>query len=97
MSREVDMIGIDGVVHTYPEWFFLLLKGTNVIALCSTCHDFTHHSSHPIGEKAIDQRNKNLTVDCLSCHKSHGSDQKRLAHFQFGMDLCVQCHEQLKR
>jgi hypothetical protein len=23
------MIGIDGVVHTYPEWFFLLLKGTN--------------------------------------------------------------------
>lgn len=29
MSREVDMIGIDGVVHTYPEWFFLLLKGTN--------------------------------------------------------------------
>ena len=23
------MIGIDGVLHTYPEWFFLLLKGTN--------------------------------------------------------------------
>jgi len=75
----------------------LLLKEKDVIALCSTCHDFTHHSSHPIGEKAIDPRNKNLTLDCLSCHKSHGSDQKRLAHFQFGMDLCVQCHEQLKR
>ncbi len=23
------MIGIDGVVHAYPEWFFLLRKGTN--------------------------------------------------------------------
>ncbi|HSA77565.1 MAG TPA: cytochrome c3 family protein [Nitrospirota bacterium] len=75
----------------------LLFTQPKVIDLCGSCHDFSHHSSHPIGEKAVDPRNKNLTLDCLSCHKSHGSDQKRLAHFQFGMDLCVQCHEQLKR
>jgi predicted CXXCH cytochrome family protein len=75
----------------------LLLNQRSVIELCTSCHDFSHHSSHPIGEKALDPRNKNLSLDCLSCHKSHGSEQKRLAHFQFGMDLCVQCHEQLKR
>ncbi len=74
-----------------------LLLNESVIKLCSSCHDFSKHSSHPIGEKALDPRNKNLSLDCLSCHKSHGSSQKRLAHFQFGMDLCVQCHEQLKR
>ncbi len=75
----------------------LLMKEAKIIDLCSTCHDFTHHSSHPIGEKATDPRNKNLTLDCLSCHKSHGSDQKRLMHFQFGTDLCVQCHQEMKR
>jgi predicted CXXCH cytochrome family protein len=75
----------------------VLLLNQPVIEMCSTCHDFSKHSSHPIGAKAIDPRNKNLSLDCLSCHKSHGSDQKRLAHFQFGMDLCVQCHVELKR
>ncbi|NTW15893.1 MAG: cytochrome C [Syntrophaceae bacterium] len=75
----------------------VLLLNQPVIELCSNCHDFSKHTSHPIGEKAVDPRNKNLSIDCLSCHRSHGSDQKRLAHFQFGMDLCVQCHEQLKR
>ena len=75
----------------------VLLLNQPVIELCTGCHDFSRHSSHPIGERAIDPRNKNLTLDCLSCHKSHGSEQKRLAHFQFGTELCVQCHEQMKR
>lgn len=26
---EVQLIGLDGKLHFYPEWFFLLLKGTN--------------------------------------------------------------------
>jgi predicted CXXCH cytochrome family protein len=75
----------------------LLLNQPKVVDVCGACHDFSKHSSHPIGEKSVDPRNKNLTLDCLSCHRSHGTDQKRLAHFQFGMELCVQCHEQLKR
>jgi hypothetical protein len=29
VPREVDMVGMDGVLHTYPEWFYLLLKGMN--------------------------------------------------------------------
>lgn len=75
----------------------LLLTQPKVVDLCGSCHDFAHHSSHPIGEKALDPRNKNLSLDCLSCHKSHGSDQKRLTHYQFSMDLCVQCHQEMKR
>jgi DmsE family decaheme c-type cytochrome len=75
----------------------LLLTQAKVMDLCGTCHDFAEHSSHPIGEKAIDPRNKNLSLDCLSCHKAHGSDQKRMTHFQFGTDLCVQCHKEVKR
>lgn len=75
----------------------LLFNQEDVNELCGTCHDFSHHSTHPIGEKTLDPRNKNLSLDCLSCHKAHGSDQKRLTHFQFGTDLCVQCHQELKR
>ena len=89
--------GMCAVCHSPHASDTVLLLNQPVIGLCSTCHDFSRHTSHPIGERAVDPRNKNLTIDCLSCHKSHGSEQKRLAHFQFGMDLCVQCHEQLKR
>jgi DmsE family decaheme c-type cytochrome len=75
----------------------LLLTQPTVIEVCTQCHDFSKHSSHPIGVKAIDPRNKNMTLDCMSCHKSHGNENKRMTHFQFGTELCVQCHVQLKR
>jgi len=55
------------------------------------------HSSHPIGEKAIDKRNRNITLDCSSCHAPHGSEHKRFTWYDVKMDLCVQCHEQYKR
>src|SRR5690606_35887207 len=42
----------------------------SLVELCGTCHDWQKHSSHPIGDKAIDPRNRNLTVNCLSCHRS---------------------------
>ncbi|MEW6719327.1 MAG: cytochrome c3 family protein [Thermodesulfobacteriota bacterium] len=74
-----------------------LLDNTSQINLCGTCHDWQKHSSHPIGEKAVDQRNRNLTMDCISCHAPHGSDQKRFAWYDVKMELCVQCHEQFKR
>jgi predicted CXXCH cytochrome family protein len=74
-----------------------LLDNTNVNNLCGTCHDWQKHSSHPIGEKAVDQRNRNLKMDCISCHAPHGSDHKRFAWYDTKMELCVQCHEQFKR
>jgi predicted CXXCH cytochrome family protein len=75
---------------------FLMQKASSV-ELCADCHDWQSHSSHPIGPEVVDQRNPNLTVDCLSCHRSHGSPFKALSHLDPDGDLCVQCHQELAR
>jgi len=74
-----------------------LLAAADDIELCGTCHDWQKHSTHPIGAQVVDQRNPNLTVDCLSCHRSHGSPFEHLAHFDTKSDLCTQCHSELAR
>jgi len=74
-----------------------LAKQASVIDLCASCHDWMKHSTHPIGEKIIDPRNKNLTLNCLSCHRSHGTEFKGLMPNATVSELCTQCHEQLRR
>ncbi len=74
-----------------------LLDNTSLVNLCGTCHEWQKHSTHPIGEKVIDKRNQNLTLDCSSCHRAHGSEWESFAHYDLKRDLCVQCHEQYKR
>jgi predicted CXXCH cytochrome family protein len=74
-----------------------LLVGANDFELCGTCHDWEKHSAHPIGDKVLDQRNRNLTLDCASCHRTHGSPHEHLTHFEHRMELCVQCHANLAR
>jgi len=74
-----------------------LLKQPSVTKLCESCHDWSKHSNHPMGEKVIDTRNKNLTMQCLSCHRSHGSGYRYLIPLTTVTDLCVQCHKQYKR
>lgn len=74
-----------------------MLDNTTVLDLCGTCHNWRTHTNHPLGGKVTDPRNRNLGVDCLSCHRSHGTDQKFFAYFNPKMDLCVQCHVDLKR
>ncbi len=74
-----------------------LMATANSIEQCATCHDWQSHSSHPIGPGVVDLRNPNLTVDCLSCHRSHGSPFRALSHLDPDGELCVQCHEQLAR
>ena len=74
-----------------------LLKQPSLIELCGTCHDWLKHTSHPMGEKVADLRNKNLRTDCLSCHRSHGAGHRYLLPFPAITDLCVQCHKQYKR
>ncbi|MBS1151025.1 MAG: pccJ [Myxococcaceae bacterium] len=64
---------------------------------CATCHDPLKHMGHPMGAKAKDPRNPNLVVDCLSCHRSHGTEFKHLIPYATTSDLCVKCHEQFKR
>jgi predicted CXXCH cytochrome family protein len=68
------------------------LLASNQFDLCGTCHDWKGHSAHPLGEEAVDPRNANLTLDCLSCHRTHGSPIEHLAHYDTKRDLCVECH-----
>jgi len=75
----------------------LLIQQPGIIELCGTCHEWQKHVTHPIGEKFIDPRNKNLTVDCLSCHRSHGTEYKNMLHFATVSQMCTQCHKEYQR
>ena len=74
-----------------------LLAGADQFEVCGACHDWKTHSAHPIGDKVVDQRNKNLTLDCASCHRTHGTPIAHMAHFDPKRELCVQCHTDLSR
>ncbi len=75
----------------------LLFNAADSTAVCSTCHDWKEHSSHPIGKEVVDPRNKNVRVDCLSCHNAHGSAHKYITWLDKKMDLCVTCHQDFRR
>jgi predicted CXXCH cytochrome family protein len=74
-----------------------LMRQASFIEGCGTCHDWLKHSSHPMGEKVTDLRNKNRSVDCLSCHRAHGTGNRFMITFATQTELCVQCHKQLRR
>ena len=74
-----------------------LFAGANQLEVCGNCHDWQQHSSHPLGDKAVDMRNPNLRVDCESCHRSHGTAFPHFAHADTKGDLCTQCHTQFTR
>lgn len=74
-----------------------LLNQPSIIQTCSACHDYETHSAHPIGDKVIDPRNKNLRVDCASCHKGHGTEHKWMLLAPTNVELCTQCHKQYAR
>jgi predicted CXXCH cytochrome family protein len=74
-----------------------LFDQPTVNELCTACHDYSTHSAHPIGEQAVDPRNKNLRVDCLSCHRGHGTDHKHMLLAATNVELCTACHKQFGR
>ena len=74
-----------------------LFRQPSIVELCGTCHDWQKHSSHPIGAKIVDPRNKNLTLDCLSCHRSHGTEYKNFIYSGSVSEMCTQCHAKYKR
>jgi len=66
--------------------------------ICGKCHQWETHATHPIGEKVIDPRDKNLTVECLSCHKACGTGNKpNMMPFETTYDLCIQCHPERRK
>lgn len=74
-----------------------LLTDTRVEEVCGNCHDWKTHSAHPMGEEVVDPRNPNLSVGCLTCHRTHGSPYDHLTHLESTGPLCVDCHEQYQR
>ena len=74
-----------------------LVDQPSIVKLCTTCHDYEKHSAHPIGDKVVDPRNKNLRVDCLSCHKAHGTAFKWMLVAETNLELCTQCHKKYTR
>jgi predicted CXXCH cytochrome family protein len=75
----------------------LLFVQAGITEICRQCHDWQKHSMHPIGDKVVDPRNRNLAVECLSCHRAHGTEFRRLMPFAATSDLCTKCHAQYKR
>jgi predicted CXXCH cytochrome family protein len=75
----------------------LMLTSASTVEMCGKCHDWLNHSSHPMGDKAKDPRNRNLTVQCMSCHRAHGTEYKRMLLSASQLELCVTCHKQYQR
>jgi predicted CXXCH cytochrome family protein len=76
---------------------FSYLGRKQSIELCGSCHNWKAHTTHPIGEKIADKRNSNLMVECLSCHRSHGTEFKKMLPFKTSTELCNDCHGEYKR
>jgi len=74
-----------------------LFEQASSIDLCKSCHNYSQHSTHPLGEGAVDPRNRNSSVACVSCHGTHGTENKHMLWYPTATDLCVQCHTQYKR
>jgi predicted CXXCH cytochrome family protein len=75
----------------------LLMKRPDTVQICGTCHDWQKHSTHPIGDKLKDPRNRNLTMNCLSCHRAHGTEYQHMTPYPTTTELCTKCHVQFKR
>jgi predicted CXXCH cytochrome family protein len=75
----------------------LMLKEASINEGCGKCHDWQRHSTHPIGDQIKDPRNRNLRLNCLSCHRAHGTEYKNMLPYPTTTDLCTKCHEDFKR
>jgi predicted CXXCH cytochrome family protein len=75
----------------------LMLVKPDTTELCGTCHDWLKHTSHPMGEKNVDPRNRNLRVQCLSCHRAHGTEFRHMMPYATSNELCTKCHEKFRR
>jgi predicted CXXCH cytochrome family protein len=69
------------------------LLSEDVDGLCRNCHADLSKHFHPTGNgKAADPRT-GQALDCVSCHRPHGSELEALLTHDPKRDLCVQCHD----
>ena len=82
-------------MHRWSSAPGILAEGTTVdVVRLSPARD-TPAGAAPHGIR--DGRNRNFGVDCLSCHRAHGTEYKHLALYATSTELCTKCHEQYKR
>jgi len=74
-----------------------MFKKLNRAELCGACHDWQNHANHPMGAGYQDPRNLNLQLDCLSCHRAHGTEYEHMLPYSTTTELCTKCHTNLKR
>ena len=76
----------------------LITEASISFDVCARCHQWETHSTHPIGEKFVDIRDKNLFVTCLSCHRACGTgNNPAMLTFSSTYELCIQCHVERRR
>jgi len=97
VSHEPNAEGACGTCHDPHASNLTSLLVASPVEVCGTCHDWGQHSAHPMGEDVVNPRNPNLAVDCLSCHRTHGTEFDKLAHFDPKQELCTQCHSGIAR
>ena len=88
---------VGGIHDPHSAELPLMLTSANGIELCGTCHAWQRHASHPIGGGKKDPRNANLSLECASCHRAHGTEYAHMIPFPKTSDLCTKCHEQYRR
>jgi predicted CXXCH cytochrome family protein len=74
-----------------------LFNAATDMDVCADCHEYQRHSTHPIGENVKDPRNTNLSLDCASCHRAHGTEYDHMFPFATYTFLCIQCHTDMRR
>jgi predicted CXXCH cytochrome family protein len=71
----------------------LLLRNMSSADMCRACHTTEKHKHQTGGSR--DPRNPNLRLECLSCHRAHGTGYDRLLPYPRREQLCAGCHGRL--
>lgn len=78
-----------------------LLKADSVNDLCMKCHDRTSKFKAKARKQFIDmnpsvKHEPIVKKNCLECHDAHTATHKSLLSFDAKMDLCLDCHDDVK-
>ncbi|MDD2790961.1 MAG: cytochrome c3 family protein [Sulfurimonas sp.] len=78
-----------------------LLKENSINALCMKCHDrkstFSGKAKKQFVDMNLEVKHKPIVEkSCLECHDAHTAEYKSLLSLDAKMDLCLDCHDEVK-
>jgi predicted CXXCH cytochrome family protein len=68
----------------------LLFTAEPAVGICRGCHPGAFHG-HQLAARAH-PRNPNVSMDCMSCHRAHGTENDHLLPVPNKGQLCARCH-----